>query len=560
MLTNLKWTIYARKSSESAERQIQSIPDQLKIFNDIASKAGLKIIETITDEKSAKKPGKRVGFSRMIKRIEKGEINAILCWRLNRLARNPEEGGKIAQLLQNGTIKCIKTNEREYDPNYNMLLLAVELGMATEESRELAKGVERGCSSKAEDGWYPSNAPIGYKNSKWGKRGTERILTDKIRFPLVRKMWDLMLTGNYTPASIYYKAISEWNLTSPKKGKRGGNLYSLSSLYHMFKNDFYTGIFRYRGKTYMGKHQQMITVAEFDRVQYLLGRKSLPKAIKHDFPYTGIMKCASCGASITASEKTKRLKNGGIRKYTYYHCSRRISNTFCKARPITLGDFEEQIKNYLRTYTIGEEFFDLGKNILETAFDNRIQAQKAITTQHQDNIRLLERKREKLVTFLMNETISENEYIYLKQEIEQQLILGQLKLEQVNEDIEAQTETVKNGLHFSKKALSTFENANAETKRTILNHLGSNHTLNDKKLCITTPKWLLAIKQGENSFFNEKHRLELEKSLLNKGQNSFENFFPMVCATLENVRTILGENPKTTVPDLTKHIATSTEI
>lgn len=528
MYSDLKWAIYARKSSESSERQIQSIPDQLKIFNDIASKLGVKIIDTITDEKSAKKPGKRTGFLRLIKRIEKGEINAILCWRLNRLARNPEEGGKIAQLLQNGTIRLIKTNEREYDPNYNMLLLAVELGMATEESRELAKGIARGVTSKAESGWYPSVAPIGYKNTKTGIRGLEKIVVDKQRFPLVRKMWDLMLTGNYTLSDIHRIARDEWGLTTLKGRKSTGKPISLSTLSFIFQNIFYTGTFKFWGKIYAGKHKSMISVSEFERVQVLLNKKVQARRIKHDFPYTGIVKCAGCGSSITASEKTKRLvKTGGYKKYTYYHCSRRLSNGVCTAPPVTLVDFEQQITSYLKTFSIGDEFFELGLRILETSIDIRTKEREAISEQLQENVRILQNKRSKLAAYLLNETINEADYAHLKQEIDQQLVLGHKQLEQANDEIKAYSKSIINGFHFCRKAINTFTNADTKTKRAILNHLGSNQTLNDKKLCIITPKWLRAIKEGEELYFKEKERFELKKTLSNKDKldkiDSFHN-------------------------------------
>lgn len=67
---NLKFILYARKSSESDERQSQSIGDQLKYLKSLAKEKGLKIVKTITEKKSAKDPFKRPGFSRMVEQIE----------------------------------------------------------------------------------------------------------------------------------------------------------------------------------------------------------------------------------------------------------------------------------------------------------------------------------------------------------------------------------------------------------------------------------------------------------------------------------------------------------
>lgn len=102
----LKYIIYCRKSSEDEDRQILSIDAQISELNNIAKQNGLCVVETLTESKSAKGPGREV-FNEMIRRIERGDANAILSWKLDRLARNFDDGGKIIGLLQRGTIQEI---------------------------------------------------------------------------------------------------------------------------------------------------------------------------------------------------------------------------------------------------------------------------------------------------------------------------------------------------------------------------------------------------------------------------------------------------------------------
>src|SRR5659263_5961 len=126
-----KYILYARKSSESEDRQMASIEDQLAEAKKLAEKYNLKVIDVISESKSAKEPG-RIGFETMLKRISKGEAQGILTWKLNRLARNPIDGGKISWMLQQNIIKHIQTFEREYNPADNVLLMQVEFGMANQ--------------------------------------------------------------------------------------------------------------------------------------------------------------------------------------------------------------------------------------------------------------------------------------------------------------------------------------------------------------------------------------------------------------------------------------------
>ena len=198
MENNIKWAIYARKSTESSDRQIQSIDDQINNLKVIAKREGLKISEIISEAKSAKEPYKRDGFIKLSKLIEQEKISGLLVWKMDRLSRNPIDSGAIQYFLQKKKLLCIKTPEKNYLPQDNAIIMSVENGMSSQYIRDLSMNVKRGMRSKAEKGWFPNIPPIGYLNSKTHIKGEETILTDSERFKIVRKMWDLMLTGNYT--------------------------------------------------------------------------------------------------------------------------------------------------------------------------------------------------------------------------------------------------------------------------------------------------------------------------------------------------------------------------
>ena len=92
----IKYFLYARKSSEGEDRQVSSIESQIDELTKLAERNNITITEVFSEAKSAKAPGREV-FRKMIDRIKKGEANGILCWKLNRLARNPIDGGEISQ-------------------------------------------------------------------------------------------------------------------------------------------------------------------------------------------------------------------------------------------------------------------------------------------------------------------------------------------------------------------------------------------------------------------------------------------------------------------------------
>jgi len=83
----MKYFLYARKSTDSEDRQILSIGAQLEECKQYAQKENIQILEVLTESMTAKEPGRPI-FNEMIARIEKGDADGILSWHPDRLARN----------------------------------------------------------------------------------------------------------------------------------------------------------------------------------------------------------------------------------------------------------------------------------------------------------------------------------------------------------------------------------------------------------------------------------------------------------------------------------------
>ena len=86
-------------------------------------------------------------------------------------------------------------------------------------------------------------------------------------------------------------------------------------------------------------HRPMVTEEEWERVQYILGRKNKPRIKKHNFTFRGPIFCGECGCLVTAETKTKKIiGTGEIKKYTYYHCTRRKKDINCSQHKKLIKD------------------------------------------------------------------------------------------------------------------------------------------------------------------------------------------------------------------------------
>ena len=210
MNQQIKYFMYVRKSSEAEDRQVDTLEAQIDELTKIVKEEKLHIIgEPFCESQSAKSPG-RPKFNEMISRIQAGEAQGIVCWKLDRLARNPIDGGQISWMLQQNVLHHIQTFGRSYYTNDNVLTMAVELGMANQFVIDLSTNVKRGQRKKLSEGNPIGQVPEGYLNTPDREKGTKIAVKDSERFLLIRKMWDLMLTGNYNPQHVLEKANTEW--------------------------------------------------------------------------------------------------------------------------------------------------------------------------------------------------------------------------------------------------------------------------------------------------------------------------------------------------------------
>ncbi len=339
----LKHFRYCRKSSEDEDRQMLSIEGQLSELDTLAGEHGLRVAETFTESKSAKEPGRAV-FNEMLRRIENGEANAILTWKLDRLARNFDDGGKIIGLLQRGVIQEIRTFERVYLPTDNVLMIAVELGMANQYVRDLAVNIRRGIREKIRRGVFSGKAPLGYVNDP----KLRTIEPHPENFAKMKRLLERFATGRYS-LTAWQKEMASVGLV----GTRSGRPPVLSSLDNLLRNPFYYGVFVHKGEVHQGTHVPMISRQTFDEIQVALKAVGKPRQNRHDkdFLFRNFATCGCCGYAVTAE---RHVKKSGLR-FHYYRCTHKSKVQRCEERSFLREErMTEEVRRNVRLVCLPE--------------------------------------------------------------------------------------------------------------------------------------------------------------------------------------------------------------
>lgn len=366
-----KYCLYARKSTEDDERQALSIDSQIKAMTNQAEVEGLNVIEVRTESHSAKSTGQRPIFNQLIAEVRSGVFQGILSWAPDRLSRNAGDLGSLVDLMDNGYLKEIRTHGQIFtnSPNDKFLLMIL-CSQAKLENDNRGVNVKRGMKTKCELGYRPSLTPLGYLNDKLTNKGQKKIYHDPARAPIVREMFEKVAHQGYSGRKVYLWLRDEIDFRT-----RTGKPITLSAIYRMLNNPYYTGIFEApigSGQWYKGSYEPIVSKELFKQVQTNMAvpPKTMPGT--KGFQFTRILKCASCGSGVTAQEKIK--KSG--RRYVYYHCHK-IKNFKCEEPYIReeklIEEFErvlgqlsiEQIKSKREIYNKFKEYGKCRSDITE---------------------------------------------------------------------------------------------------------------------------------------------------------------------------------------------------
>lgn len=338
-MTDIRYCLYARKSSESDERQAMSIDGQIKEMLQIAKREKINIVETITESHSAKESTQRPAFNKLLDCVHQGKYNAILTWAPDRLSRNAGDLGRIVDLMDQGKLSHIKTYSQSFTNNPNeKFLLMILCSQAKLENDNRGVNVKRGLRNKCEFGIRPGLAPIGYMNVLKANR-ISTVEVDPLRAPIIKEIFEKVVNQGYSG-----RMVKKW-LDDIDFRTRSGFKLALSKVYVALQNPFYYGEFQFGDKWYKGTHKPLITKTLFEKAQIQL--QVAPKQWnKQLFPFKKICKCGSCGGSVTAEIKYRRTKANQVNTHIYYHCNR-IKKYDCKEPYITEQELITQLIGHL---------------------------------------------------------------------------------------------------------------------------------------------------------------------------------------------------------------------
>jgi site-specific DNA recombinase len=244
--------VYARVSSRDQEKEGFSIPAQQRLLREQAMKLGFTIVKEYVDVETAKKVG-RPEFAAMLAYLKnhRATCRTILVEKTDRLYRNLKDWTTLDDLGVN--IHLVKDN-RIIGPesgSSDQLVHGFSVLMARNYVLNLGEETSKGMTEKAVSGIYPSCAPIGYQNAD-GPAGKRIIVPDPDTAPVISMLFERFANGECAIKPFATQLNSE-GLTL------GGRRFHSSTLHQILRKRLYSGDFDWKGFTYAGTHEALVT-------------------------------------------------------------------------------------------------------------------------------------------------------------------------------------------------------------------------------------------------------------------------------------------------------------
>ena len=350
-----KVVLYARVSSKEQEKEGFSIPAQLELLRNYATKNSMIILKEFEDVETAKCQG-RTNFNEMLKYIKNSkECNTILVEKTDRLYRNIPDYATVDDLGID--IHFVKENTiiSQNSHSSEKFMQGIKVLMARQYIQNLGEEVTKGLTQKAKDGYVTGKPPYGY-TKHFNDKKTSYI--DEETAPYVVRAFELYAQGNISLRALSQKLYDEGFIYKPNTPKA----YK-TQLENILKNPFYYGMVVFKKTLYAGKHQPLISKDLFDRTQLAFRKDNKPKHFEpREFLFAGMVKCSKCGCNISGE-----IKKG---KYIYYSCTGGRGE--CEQQHIYIPEakIEKQIIQALENISITQEHREWITQALKESFND----------------------------------------------------------------------------------------------------------------------------------------------------------------------------------------------
>ena len=390
----------------------------------------------------------------------------------DRLARNSIDGGRIIYAVDTSKIVSLRFPTFWFEPTpQGLFMLQVAFGQSKYYSDNLKQNVERGFRQKLRRGEWLTHAPFGYVNNTV----THKIEPDPVKSKIIVRAYEEYVKGSHTLVSLS-QFLADHGVT-----QKSGMPLVKASVQRMLSNRAYLGLVKHHGEFFPGSFAPILSPTLFEAVQKVLERRAHPRhsKISHNFPFTGLFRCAECDSMISAQWATGKC--GG--RYRYYRCSKKRS--VCLQKYLREDLLVSQVREQLQGVSLPESWAEYMLQKVDVLQSEESHASGSRLGQMKEDLKGVEAKLDALVDLYLNKDIEREIYLVKKDVLMRQKLSLHAKSSSVQAERKNWVEPLRKWILDSKRAGFLASGENLHEMRDFLRSFGTNPALKDKTISIS---------------------------------------------------------------------------
>ena len=452
---------YVRVSTAKQEHHGVSLEAQRDAIERYASRNGIEVAAWFTESQTAAKRG-RPEFTRMLRLLRQGKAAGVIVHKIDRSARNLRDWADFAELVDRGLSIHLASEALDLTSRGGRLSADIQAVVAADYIRNLREEARKGFYGRLKQGVLPLPAPVGYLDR--GKGRPKAVDPDK--GPLVRELFERYATGRYSLGRLA-AAMAARGLTN-----KIGRPLNKNGVARILANPFYVGLIEIKktNEVFEGAHEPLVAKALYDRVQAVLSGKAHLKRHRHPFIFRRLATCGHCGGPLVGERQ---------KGHVYYRCHARGCSTCTR---------EERLNACVRTALGGVTLTEAERDDCFAALDWLVGAQHAA---HEDVLARLRfdagkaaDRLSRLTDLLVDGVVDPATFEAKKGTLLHEKLGLDEKIAALENDPAWLREKVRRYLELATTASLSYEAANQERKRQMVEIVTSNLTVRGKEASV----------------------------------------------------------------------------
>ncbi|MBI3103533.1 recombinase family protein [Candidatus Daviesbacteria bacterium] len=473
---------YCRVSTLEQKDNLSIETQQIKILEKIEDLGGYLAEDCYIDNGISGTSMNRPGLQALLARCSKKDIDYLIVQDSSRISRNTFEYLYIKSELKKFGVKVIPLTGIVDDDPISQTMDEMMAVVNALHPRMTSFKVKQTAAEKFKAGYYPSVAPLGYKNilnpNPSGSYDKKIVVPDPNSAPFITQAFKMYATRNY---SIY--DIRQYLNKHGVLGKKGRPL-QFSVTHTMLRNKFHWGWMHHGGLEGMGKHEPIIDKETFDLVQKILDEKGAfgLRKRKHNFLLRGIVFCKDCGRRYVAEWHYHEKYKTGNGRIGMYHCSQTGKRGKCPSRYVLLTDLEQQVQDQVEKLEFKQDFIDAVNKYINEVYTDSIERVKVFRKGICNRRDAIEMRKEKIETDYGNNKIPAELLLRLNAKLDAEMLAIQKELAEVEKIRTVDISVVNDVLELTRNIARSYAKADIDHKRAYLHFFFQKIWAKDKKI------------------------------------------------------------------------------